>query len=82
MSNNRKSIQVQLRLIGDEDETDGIMEVLMGMFVMMGTLNSIHRSKRTLPGNEVAIYMDIDCAPAPLGNLGTADLPAYTGDQP
>lgn len=82
MSKKPGNIQLQIRLTGKEGETDGIMEMLLGMLVMTGTLNGVERSKKLVDGGMVKIYMNVDMGAAPLGNLGVSDMPDYNGDNP
>lgn len=82
MSKKRNTIQVQARLTGTTGQIDGVMEMVIGMFVMTGVVVNISKSKRNPADGQTSIYLDIEMLPPPLGNLGEGDLTEYTGDYP
>lgn len=82
MANKLKTIQVQVRLTGNTGEIDGVMEIVVGMFMMTNILLDVNKYVTNDDKGTSKIYLDFTLLPPPLGNLGEEDLPAYTGDNP
>ena len=81
-ANGKKYRDVQIRLTGNTGEIDGVMEMLVGMFVMSGVMLSVRKSVLSDGKGQSKIYLEIQILPPPLGNLGEDDLPEYRGNNP
>lgn len=82
MSSKKQELKVQIRLTGKTGEIDGIMEIVVGMFMMTNILLSVDKSVTDNDRGTSKIYLDFILRPPPLGNQGEGDLPPYTGDNP
>lgn len=76
-----KTKRIQIRVTGASGETDGYVEMLLGMLHFTNVLVSHNLSKKRRAGGVIQIYMDLVLRPAPIGNLGENDMKEYEGDQ-
>lgn len=71
--------KVQIRLTGRKGQVDGYVEMILGILGMTGVLVNHKLSKKDRAVGVSRIYIDLDLRTPPLGNLGDADMPEYTG---
>lgn len=76
----RSPQSIQVRITGKTGEVDGYMEYILGTLSLGGTLISHKLSKRVRPNGITQLYIDATVSPAPIGNMGTDDIPERTDD--
>jgi len=77
----KKTSRVQIRVTGKDNEIDGYVEIILGVFAMSNVLVSHRLSKRPRQTGITQLYIDAELAHPPLGHMGTQDLPEYDGDE-
>ena len=77
-----KTEKIQLRITGKTDHIDGVMEMLLGMFMVTGVLIHHHESATTGDNGISKIYVELEILTPPLGNLGEKGMYQYEGDNP